>query len=300
MTRNEVIQLSNDTQKFLIKIEKFGIKTFYQGLVEATKRVVPYFNANGDTLTLFYLDDLVDQSEIEKAYKEFVKESAPKLLIKNLTQMIKLEKNRRKDITPLQQLGVTFRNEQIIKQTANIANDLHLAKNVVNVTEYTKQLIKESIERGIAENLTKEQIARNITKITKGEISKMRAMRIARTETTYVNSQTKEILGQNIPFKQEKRWIPRIDGRERPEHGAMMSSDWIKNEELFKVGGESLKYPGDPNNGASAGNLVNCRCSYVTRVTEESANIEEQQGLPTPINYFKELLKSLLLSKFFS
>lgn len=65
----------------------------------------------------------------------------------------------------------------------------------------------------------------------------------------------------------EKQWDTMIDGRERPAHNAA-NGQRVPLNTPFTVGGEQLSYPRDTSLGASASNVINCRCStrYV-RVT---------------------------------
>ncbi len=54
-----------------------------------------------------------------------------------------------------------------------------------------------------------------------------------------------------------KVWTAILDTKTRASHAAA-DSEKVSIQESFVVGGESLKYPRDPN--GSAGNVINCRC----------------------------------------
>lgn len=57
-------------------------------------------------------------------------------------------------------------------------------------------------------------------------------------------------------------WVTIGDSRVREAH---VAADFTHRENgYFSVGGELLRYPGDPD--GSAGNIINCRCSAVTSV----------------------------------
>jgi hypothetical protein len=294
MTKQEKVLLSKAIQRELIKVEKKGYRIFYNALKESAERVMPYYEQRGVMDTLFSLNVLLDTEPIAKAYEEFYSQAMTSLLVSNLRIMIR-QVGGKLNKDAIQDINIGFRSEEIIAQTAEEAKKMGLGANIVKINDYTRALIKKEIEDGLALNLTKDQIARNIKKVTEGSISKMRALRIARTETTHANSKSTKVLSNGIPFKQNKIWIPRLDGRERPEHGAMMGKPAIPKNELFLVGGEYLEYPGDPNHGASASNNVNCRCSvhYIPIApTEEEQAITER---PSVLNYLKNLLKGLLL-----
>lgn len=62
-----------------------------------------------------------------------------------------------------------------------------------------------------------------------------------------------------------KTWRSRGDGRVRPAHVAA-NGQKIHVDKPFEVGGERLMYPADTSLGASAGNIINCRCSAIYSV----------------------------------
>ena len=67
-------------------------------------------------------------------------------------------------------------------------------------------------------------------------------------------------------LKLQKEWVSAQDERTRqspPDEFDHVEADGqvVGMKDAFTVGGEQLMFPGDP--GASAGNLINCRCSVV-------------------------------------
>lgn len=60
----------------------------------------------------------------------------------------------------------------------------------------------------------------------------------------------------------EKEWHTRGDKEVRPAHRAV-DFEKIDAADLFTVGGERLAYPADSTHGATAGNVINCRCSAI-------------------------------------
>jgi len=296
MTKEEKILIGKAIQKELSKAEKKGYRLFFLALKDHAKKVVPYFNIHGSQMTLFSLNELVEQESVSIAYKEHYEATIQRMLSVNLRIMIRMIEGKYKKDRLTDQINIGFRAEEIIKQTAEEANKMGLSANVKNVTDYTRELIRKEIEQGLEKNLTKEQIARNITRVTDGTIAKMRALRISRTETTHANSKSTEILSNSIPFEQVKIWIPRIDGRERPEHGAMLNKKPIIKKEPFIVGGERMMYPADPSLGASAGNIISCRCSVHYIPIEPDYESEEQPlySPPNVLSYLKNLLKGIL------
>lgn len=69
-----------------------------------------------------------------------------------------------------------------------------------------------------------------------------------------------------------KIWESVGDDRVREAHLAADGQE-VSISEPFIVDGESMMFPGDPNLGASAGNIINCRCG----VSYNTAKIAEQR-----------------------
>nr|WP_232331026.1 MULTISPECIES: phage minor head protein [unclassified Thermoactinomyces] len=91
--------------------------------------------------------------------------------------------------------------------------------------------------------------------------SKERARTIARTEMIsaaragqfYGDKQSGIVVG--------KEWFAAHQDRTRPWH---LEADGQRRplDEPFEVNGEKLMFPGDTSLGATADNIVNCRCGY--------------------------------------
>lgn len=94
----------------------------------------------------------------------------------------------------------------------------------------------------------------------------IRAYTIARTETTSASNTSMQIAAEEYSFDRPvtKTWETRMTGTVRPSH-EMMQGVTIGMDELFRVpkrrgGYDLMMYPGDTTHGASAENIVNCRC----------------------------------------
>lgn len=89
------------------------------------------------------------------------------------------------------------------------------------------------------------------------------AERIARTEVLTAASQGEMSQMRELNLGMKKYWIATRDGRERPEHAQAAktynASRAIGIDDVFKVGGDVMDSPRDPN--AQAGNVINCRCA---------------------------------------
>lgn len=140
-----------------------------------------------------------------------------------------------------------------------------LGNKIRSINKYTidlaKRIIRDTIERTLAEGLGADQTARQIRKelVKKGvELNQWRALRIARTEVMAA-SNVGAMEGASSAGANEKYWIATADERVRDTHLAVESQNPKAYNEPFIVGGEPMDFPGDSK--ASAGNVINCRCT---------------------------------------
>jgi uncharacterized protein with gpF-like domain len=143
------------------------------------------------------------------------------------------------------------------------------AKNVEQVNDNTKRVLKRIIKKGMDEGKSNSEISVEILELS--SISTiLRAERITRTEThsAAVNAINDTMIDSGMGLT--KSWSSAMDERTRDDHGdadRRYSENPIDLEEPFSVGDEYLEFPGDPN--GSPGNIINCRCVvlYFTKNT---------------------------------
>jgi len=123
--------------------------------------------------------------------------------------------------------------------------------------------IDQIIKKGRADNLTLQQIARNIAQFAM-PFARSRAAMIARTETHnaagYANHRYHSTVKDNLDIDMVKRWVSVADGRTRDNH-RFANGQTRKMEEDFMIGGMPMAHVGDPRGGAK--NTINCRCVIV-------------------------------------
>lgn len=132
---------------------------------------------------------------------------------------------------------------------------------------YGKRLSR-TLSSALSEGLTERQLARKMD----GWFTDYRnqSQAIARTEVnSALNFSGNEAM--RTAFKEgvnvRSRWVTMDDGRVRQgvdslyDHASADGLEIIPGSDVFVVSGESLEYPGDSSNGASVGNIVNCRCT---------------------------------------
>lgn len=93
-----------------------------------------------------------------------------------------------------------------------------------------------------------------------------RVRSLARTETTRAMNRAAIIAMQQSGLPWEKSWIAVLDEHTRNAHAVKSPVEYIPIDEAFVVGGEQLFYPADTSLGATAGNVINCRCSMDFRI----------------------------------
>jgi phage portal protein BeeE len=135
------------------------------------------------------------------------------------------------------------------------------------VTDTTYQAIKDALAEGAAEGEDIPALSKRVRGVF-SQANRVRATRIARTEVISGYNGSASLvateLGEGIIGGQE--WIATRDKRTREDH-AEADGQIRELGKPFRVGGESLAYPGDPS--ASPENVVNCRCSVGFLTPEE-------------------------------
>jgi len=128
------------------------------------------------------------------------------------------------------------------------------------VTDTAFRDLQQVLQKGIEEELSREQIIKNLRDVKK--LSKYRASVIARTETHQALSFAQEGTWRRIEAEVNgdiyKKWQHSGDNRVRDPHERMSSHPAVKLDDYFTVMGEKLLRPGDPN--GSPANVIQCRC----------------------------------------
>lgn len=142
--------------------------------------------------------------------------------------------------------------------------NLYIEENVgtlvTDINETTRRrianIINDSYNSGVSEVETG-----NLLRNTILGFGVARANLIARTETHRTASWANETVAENMNIAGTvKEWIAVQDARTRVTH-SIASGQQIPLEQNFVVGGDRLKYPGDPK--GSPAETINCRCSVI-------------------------------------
>ena len=178
-------------------------------------------------------------------------------------QHTQLLNQKRMNISFFSTIWKAFMNKQL--------GSTEMVKRIVDVTENIKEKFRELLLTANKNNYSTQQTAKlfqdNIS------VSRVRALRIARTEMTHASALGAEFATETIEgLELYAVWIHSKVGNYRETHAAV-NGKYVKKGEDFNVGGVKMKYPGDPRGGASE--VVNCRCrvSYLTKEALQSFNL---------------------------
>ena len=143
------------------------------------------------------------------------------------------------------------------------------------IVDTTINDITKAVQDGMVEGEGYYGIAKRIEGVF-GEASRVRSIRIARTET--VGAYNAGALAQDEKGgATHKEWISVLDDSTREDHAyadGQGADGSVEINDTFTVGGDSLRYPGDP--GGSTEQIVNCRCSMAGFVRAKGISAEHK------------------------
>lgn len=145
-----------------------------------------------------------------------------------------------------------------------------------------KKAIRQEITRGISTAMTFEDIARNISNVSKAPLS--RAKTIARTEGHRIqqaSTMDAQTAAKSRGADVVKQWDSTLDGRTRSTH-RQLDGQIREVEEPFELGRKKAMYPGDFGDPAED---CNCRCASLTRA-KWALDEDELQTLKDRAKFF--------------
>ena len=142
----------------------------------------------------------------------------------------------------------------------NLYIEENIGTLVTDINETTRKRIVDAINTGYNNGLSDAETGTLLRNTIIG-FGVARANLIARTETHRTASWANETTAENMNIAgTKKEWIAIQDARTRVTH-SIASGQQIPLDQKFVVGGDRLKYPGDPS--GSPGETINCRCSVI-------------------------------------
>jgi len=145
-------------------------------------------------------------------------------------------------------------------------------------------LVQRSIDKGVP--LDADTINRLVSRYS-DSLLQLRGETIARTEALQSLNQSQHLAFQQaidqgaVDQSNVKRyWDSSGDERVRDSHRAMEGQEVGANEPFTTPGGQKLMFPGDSSLGASASEIINCRCVVRTRVDFLAEGLKDD---PAPV-----------------
>lgn len=146
-------------------------------------------------------------------------------------------------------------------------------ERITGVTDTTKEQIQQLLDDANEQGLTTSETATYIEEaLADPDFNRMRALRIARTESTTAANYGASLGNESSDYLTAKLWIAVLDQNTRPDH-VDANGQQVANTDFFIVGGFEAMYPGDISLPASE--IVNCRCvvAYVPILSESGIPI---------------------------
>jgi HK97 family phage portal protein len=137
----------------------------------------------------------------------------------------------------------------------------HWAKDI---NKTTRDRLNEELSVVMNEGFNLEKAEAAIEKVM-GDRIKSDTRTIAISETTSAYNAGSNIVRDQVGVR-EKEWLATFDELTRPAHEDA-DAQVVDQRGAFDVGGEELKFPGDP--AGSPWNVINCRCVAVAAFSDE-------------------------------
>jgi uncharacterized protein with gpF-like domain len=179
----------------------------------------------------------------------------------------------RADVKKEQKAAGFGRNEQWIRDVINYLK-IHMLELVQNISETMRQDILKILEDGIQNQLSINEIVKNLQATG---LIEARANVIARTEIVRAANVGHSVAAKSFPYEVNKKWSAAMDHRTRHSH-VFINAHMVDENDFFKVpiyegkkqiGWDEMLYPGDAN--AHPSNTINCRCRVLYEAKRDTA-----------------------------
>jgi len=224
--------------------QRWGERRIVRGLQEQVETILEVL-PEGAAQTLGNLDQLLKTDPLVRAYQDLYGRVGRDFATRSFSS---LEKSHHKFDTKDADDWMEFMRNFAVTEAG---------RRIQDVSNVTLRRIRRSLQQGINEGLGIEQIARNLQQ--SNAVNRIRGRVIARTEIISASNAGSDLGARSTGLNLNKEWIATPDGRERETHGEA-NGQVVGMGELFIVGGQEAKYPGDPN--LSAEESIQCRCTH--------------------------------------
>ena len=233
--------------------EQQAYPIFLRALNEQTQDAVTYIKSHGVVSLSAHLTVVISKQPIQKAYLQVYQKAGvagARFSYEQISKMVSTQKSQTKDVPG-------FFSEHW-KKLMSLFYNTQAAERVQGVTGTTREHIQKLLDdsQGMT---TSEQATYMVAELNDPDFNRMRALRIARTETTTAANYGALLGGESSDYETGKCWLPVMDTNTRPDHAAMDGTPPIGIDEQFEVGSSLMSYPGDMS--APANEVINCRCA---------------------------------------
>jgi len=162
-------------------------------------------------------------------------------------------------------------------------------QKVQQITDTTRAEIQSVLAQGVQAGEALPALVKRLNDLYLVSIIPKRSEKVARTEVIAASNYGSQEAAKSSGLTLKKVWLATSDSRTRPDH-AEADGQEVDMDEPFEVGGSQLMYPGDSSLGASADEVVSCRCTqYYRRVKEDdNKNIPARE---VSRDHYRELLR---------
>ncbi len=162
---------------------------------------------------------------------------------------------------------------------------------VQQITDTTLAQLQSTLEAGVQAGESIAQLSKRIDDLYLLQIIPNRSQTIAASEVAAANNYGSHEAAKASDLSLNKVWLATDDSHTRPDHREA-DGQTVGVDEPFKVGGSQLMYPGDISLGASADEIIRCRCTqYYERKPGSSLDEGEEESDigKTLLKYIKSL-----------
>lgn len=279
MNRKQRRRISAAHIRYTNRIEREYVPDIAAALRKQVRLFIAVLKRDGVRAARVSLDSQVYNTDITRVLERLFKRVAVEIGLRSYRSLITASKRVRKDSAAF---GFSAAwNEAIIA----FLQQYLLVKAVVPVTETTKRQILAVLEQGQKQGWGIERMVTELENLD--AIMGYRARRIVRTELGIAANFGHNLAAEEVDFEVDKEWITANDHRVRDSHrkmdGQLIDTDLHFEVPVYKgktlIGEERMSGPGDPS--ASAGNVINCRCTIalVPRRDENGDLVMKQGGM---------------------
>lgn len=256
-------------------MERKFITPIFKALYAQVKEVAAALRSGGMTDATTVVDKMLVAEGLATPVKELYKLFGAWAAYKTQAQ---INKSARSKAETKAGFGL---NEELLAQIIRYLTERIFEKVVIPISRTNRDIILNRIIEGQQKGWGAEKIA---AELERSDFSLARARMIVRTESQIAMQYGRETAKKNSRWQTESVWIAANDHRTRHSHRAV-DGDRVDEGKRFavpimkgrvQVGVDMMLGPGDPS--ASAGNVINCRCSLSTVAKrDENGNLIPKQ-----------------------